>query len=93
MVNALAQAIPVLDGGTYRQKLETELIKAQGPTAWQPPPNGQLSTSLSRALLRLQEEKCLKGELRADSDARIRVTLTGRNDQIIAEYSHFSLIG
>jgi hypothetical protein len=93
MVNALAQAIPVLDGGTYRQKLEVELEKTQGPDAWRPPPNGQLSTSLSRALLRLQEEKCLKGELEDDSDARIRVTLTGRNDQIIAKYSHFSLIG
>jgi hypothetical protein len=93
MINALAQAIPVLDGGTYRQKLEAELEKTQGPDAWRPPPNGRLSTSLSRALLRLQEEKCLKGELEADSDPTIRVTLTGRNDQIIAEYSLFSLIG
>jgi hypothetical protein len=93
MVNALAEAIPVLDGGTYRQKLETELIKAQGPTAWRPPPNGQLSTSLSRALLRLQEEKFLKGVKSADIDAQVRVFLSGRNNQIIAEYSHFRLIG
>jgi hypothetical protein len=93
MVNALAQAIPVLDGGTYRQKLEAELEKIPGPDAWRPPPNGQLSTSLSRALLRLQEEKCLKGEKEADRAAQVRVSLSGRNDQIIAEYSHFSLIG
>lgn len=93
MVDALAQAIPVLDGGTYRQQLEAELQKTRGPGAWRPPPNDQLSTSLSRALLRLQEEKYLKGELKADAAARIRVTLTGRSDQIIAEYSHFSLVG
>ena len=93
MVDALAQVIPVLDGGTYRQNVETELMRTQGPNAWRPPPNGQLSTSLSRALLRLQEEKCLKGELKADAEAGIRITLTGRNDQIIAEYSNFSLIG
>jgi hypothetical protein len=93
MVNALAQAIPVLDGGTYRRKLEAELEKTQGPDAWRPPPNNQLSTSVSRALLRLQEEKCIKGEKSADSDAQIRVFFSGRNNQIIAEYSHFSLIG
>jgi hypothetical protein len=93
MVDALAQAIPVLDGGTYRQQLEAELQKTRGPGAWRPPPNDQFSTSLSRALLRLQEEKYLKGELKADAAARIRVTLTGRSNQIIAEYSHFSLIG
>ena len=93
MVDALAQAIPVLDGGTYRQKLEAELEKKQGPDAWRPPPNGQLSTSLSRALLRLQEEKFLKGVKSADIDAQVRVFLSGRNNQIIAEYSHFRLIG
>jgi len=93
MVDALAQAIPVLDGGTYQQKLEAELKKTQGPDAWRPPPNGQLSTSLTRALLRLQEEKCLTGKKVADSDQQIRVFLSGRNNQIIAEYSHFSLIG
>jgi hypothetical protein len=93
MVDALAQAIPVLDGGPYRQNLETELIKAQGPVAWRPPPNGQLSTSLSRALLRLQEEKLLKGKKRADTDTQVRVSLSGRNNQILQEYSHFSLIG
>jgi len=92
MVDALAQAIPVLDGGTYQQKLEAELKKTQGPDAWRPPPNGQLSTSLSRALLRLEEENCLKGEKRADSDTRVRVFLSGRNNQLIAEYSHFSLM-
>jgi hypothetical protein len=93
VVNAVAQAIPVLDGGTYRQKLEAELKKTQGPDAWRPPPNGQLSTSLSRALLRLQEEKCIKGEMRDDKEANVRVSLSGRNNQIIAVYSHFSLIG
>jgi len=93
MVSALALVLPVLDGGTYRQKLEDELKKAQGPDAWRPPPNGQLSTSLSRALLRLQEEKYIKGEKRADKSEQVRVFLSGRNNQIIAEYTHFSLIG
>jgi hypothetical protein len=93
MVDALAQAIPVLDGGTYRQNLEAELKKTQGPDAWRPPPNGQLSTSLSRALLRLQEEKYIKGEKRADKDAKVRVVLSGRNNQLLQEYSHFNLIG
>jgi len=93
MVDVLAQVIPVLDGGIYRQNLETELMRTQGPNAWRPPPNGQLSTSLSRALLRLQEEKYIKGEKSADKDAEVRVSLSGRNNQIIAEYSHFRLIG
>jgi hypothetical protein len=93
MVDTLAQAIPVLDGGTYRQKLEDELKKTHGSYAWRPPPNGQLSTSLSRALLRLQEQKYIKGEKSADEKAQVRVFLSGRNNQIIGEYSHFSLIG
>ena len=89
MVNSLAQVIPVLDGGTYRERLETELKKTQGPDAWCPPPNSQLSTSLSRALLRLQEEKAIKAEMKADAKSSVRISLSGRNNQVIAEYSHF----
>jgi hypothetical protein len=93
VVNALAQAIPVLDGGIYRAALEAELKKTEGPDAWRPPPNGQLSTSMSRAFLRLEEEKSIQGEIRADAASNARVALTGRNNQILKEYSHFSLIG
>jgi hypothetical protein len=85
---ALADALPVLDNGRYRRQVEDKLGEHKGVDAWIAPPDGQLSTSLSRALLRLLSEGTLRGEKRADAPKRAR--LTGRNRAVIDEYSHFS---
>ncbi len=88
-VALLAQRLPVLDGGEYRLQVEEKLRGRTGPDAWKAPPHGQLSTSLSRALLRLRTDGTLKAELRAD--ARDRKLLTGRNGGVIEQISHVSL--
>ncbi len=77
-IELLAEILPVLDGGIYRKALEERLRERSGPDSWQPPPEGQLSTSLSRALLRLRDEGILTGTLSADFTERPRVFLTGR---------------
>lgn len=88
LLAGLAEKLPVLDGGRYRQMVEEKLNEREGATAWVPPPKGQVSTSLSRALLRLVGNRTLKAEKRADAPERAR--LTGRNRAVAAEYSHFS---
>lgn len=85
---ALADALPVLDGGRYRRQVEEKLREHAGADAWVSPPIGQLSTSLSRALMRLVGEGTLRSKKRADAPERVR--LTGRNRAVIGEYSHFS---
>jgi hypothetical protein len=87
-LSGLSDKLPVLDGGRYRLKVEERLREREGAAAWVPPPTGQLSTSLSRALLRLLSDGVLKGKKQADAPARAR--LTGRNRAVVAEYSHFS---
>lgn len=84
----VAAAVPVLDGGEYRLKVEEKLRGHEGPEAWRPPPEGQVSTSLSRALLRLVLDGTLLAEERSDSPARAR--LTGRQRKVLHDYSHFS---
>ena len=84
----IAAAVPILDGGEYRLKVEEKLRDQDGPKAWRPPPEGQVSTSLSRALLRLVMDGTLLAEARADSPTRAR--LTGREQTVLHNYSHFS---
>ena len=86
-ITAISQSLPVVDGGSYRQELESKLVE-QG--VWNPPPDGCLSTSLSRAILRLIHEGVLKGESLADAGTRLR--LTGRKRAEIESFSHISLI-
>jgi hypothetical protein len=85
---ALADVLPVLDGGSYCRQVEKKLREHQGVGAWVPMPDGQISTSLSRALLRLVSDGTIKAEKRSDAQKRAR--LTGRNRAVIEEYSHFS---
>jgi hypothetical protein len=85
---ATAEAVPVLDHGIYRKMVEGKLRENEGPDGWLSPPQGQLSTSLSRALLRLISDGTLKVENRSDAPERAR--LTGRKREVISEYSHFS---
>ena len=89
VVTGLAKAIPVLDEGSYRKKVEAKLADHSGPDAWRPPPNGQISTSLSRALLRLMKAGALKDELKSDS--KDRILLTGRGQRAVQQVSHFSI--
>jgi hypothetical protein len=91
-VFALAEALPVLDGGEYRKQVEAKLLERTGADAWVPPPPGQLSTSLSRSLLRLIAAGILKPENRDDSDSSRRVLLSGRNQSMIGQFSHFTLV-
>jgi hypothetical protein len=88
VVAALAEALPVLDGGAYRKKVEAKLAEQSGADAWRPPPDEQISTSLSRAFLRLKESGTLVSDLK--SDAKDRILLTGREQRIAEQVSHFT---
>ncbi|MFT5468119.1 MAG: hypothetical protein ACI8UO_003227 [Verrucomicrobiales bacterium] len=87
-VAAAAKSVPVLDHGVYRLAVEEKLLENQSPDAWHPLPPEQLSTSVSRALLRLTSDGTLHGEKRADASARAH--LTGRGRAVFRDFSHFS---
>lgn len=90
-LKAISSEIPVLDGGVYRVEVESRLRKERdGPLVWSPPPNNQISTSLSQSILRLIADGTLVGDNKADSDEAIRITLTGRNQSKLKTFSHFS---
>ena len=90
-LKAISSEIPVLDGGVYRVEVESRLRKeSDGPLVWSPPPNNQISTSLSQSILRLIAEGTLVGDNKADSDEAIRITLTGRNQSKLKTFSHFA---
>lgn len=89
-LKGLASEIPVIDGGFYRTEVEERLGERDGRGAWSPPPNKQISTSLSQSILRLTLDGTLVGDNKADSDEAIRVTLTGRNQSKLKTFSHFA---
>jgi hypothetical protein len=70
-VETLARILPVLDGGKYRVDVEAVL----SPARWRKPPEGQVSTALSRALQRLEFEGQIA--LGRSADAKEGITLTG----------------
>lgn len=70
-VEALAQLVPVLDGGGYRSQVEAIL----NPSRWRRPPERQISTALSRALQRLEFEGHIA--LGRGDDAKDGLELTG----------------
>ena len=74
-LHILARSLPVVDGGDYRLEVERQLR----PDKWDAPTAPNLSSSLSRALLRLQSQGQLRLEKRSDSDAQVRLTGRGRN--------------
>lgn len=88
-VGRLAEQLPVLDRGAYRLEIEKILNSTDDADSWRSPSEGQLSSSLSRALLRLSEERSLILELKADSPKRL--ILTGRDYRPIREVSAFIL--
>ncbi len=79
----LRDRLPVLDGGTYRTQVETELDRR----AWTPPPPGALSASLSLALLRLKNEGRIDFADKADTPTG-RVRLAGRGGKQLATATH-----
>lgn len=72
-IERLAQRLPVLDGGVYRRAVEAQLAKDALPFLQ----NGQLSTSLSRAMFSLMFDKTLQFENKADVASG--VVFTGRD--------------
>ncbi|RKH18566.1 hypothetical protein D7X74_09195 [Corallococcus sp. CA047B] len=79
----LAVRLPVIDGGTYRQQMEEHLRKRD---VWKPRAPHEISTSLSRALIRLEESGVL--QLPARSDAPEVKLLLGRDSTPIQRISH-----
>ncbi|WP_447876069.1 protein DpdG [Serratia fonticola] len=86
VIQRLNQALPVLDGGSYRQLVE-ERISRKG---WQPLSADRLSTSLSRALLRLQLSGIINMDEKADSSGAMQ--LTGIKGSVLRTVTHLTLI-
>ena len=59
---SVAEHLPVLDGGTYRRQVEENLT----PESWRVPGAKHFSTSLSRALKRLEHDKVIEFKNTAD---------------------------
>lgn len=83
----LGAELPVLDGGKYRREVEAVLRTG----AWPKPEENSISTSLSRALQRLDREGSIKLEQRSDAGAG--VSLIGRSNRRWRDVSHVSLTG
>lgn len=81
-IGSLASAIPVLDGGSYRTEVESKLK----PEKWKSPKEGELSTSLSRALLRLRESGDIRFESRSDAGGQMK--LIGRDGRVVESVTH-----
>ncbi len=62
-LKTLSQILPVLDFGAYRQDVENAL----NPASWLKPPKFHLSTSLSRAIKRLEVSGDISLEYRSDA--------------------------
>ncbi|WLB09479.1 protein DpdG [Bradyrhizobium elkanii] len=86
--NRIAAIFPVIDGGRYRVAVEKEL----NPATWAGPPGEEyLSTSLSRALWRLNDEGRIALEHRADAgDVRV---LQGAKSRQWMKFSHARIAG
>lgn len=84
-VESAALVLPVLDRGIYRIQVEAILKDRAFPR----PREGYLSTSLSRALQRLDREGSIK--LSKSSDTKGVVALSGTNLRTWREVSHVSL--
>lgn len=79
----LATQLPVIDGGVYRQQVEEHLRKQD---VWKPCASHEVSTSLSRALIRLEESGVL--QLPARSDAPEVRVLLGKENTALQRVSH-----
>jgi hypothetical protein len=85
-VSKAAEILPVLDGGRYRKQIEDIL----NPIAWGAPIEGRISTSLSRAIQRLEREGLIAAEQRSDREGGI--VLQGTGIQAWREMTHIRLL-
>lgn len=84
-VERAAAVLPVLDGGAYRLQVEAALRES----AWPRLRTGLVSSSLSRAIQRLDREGFVTLSNRSDSEGV--VTLTGTNGRAWRDVSHIGL--
>ncbi|MFH4563716.1 protein DpdG [Vibrio alginolyticus] len=82
----LAKRLPVIDGGVYRVHIE----KCINSKNWSKPSDSELSTSLSRALLRLHHMGTIR--LQKLSDAGLR-NLKGPNKKVLMGVTHVTVLG
>jgi len=82
--HALASALPVVDGGTYRTQVEDRLV---GST-WRPTQAHEVSPCLTLSLLRLEESGRLRLDSRSDAPHR---TLLGQGFREVRSVSHVCL--
>jgi hypothetical protein len=82
---ALAQSLPVLDGGQWRIEVEAQLRT----DVWHATPPGWVSSTLARALRRLDYSGRLRLVSRADAGTAVRVPGRGGTaDRPWAEFTH-----
>ncbi len=77
----LAELLPVVDGGEFRTRVEQKIDRS----VWRSPNPDEISTSLSRALIRLHDRGDIILEERADAEKR---SLLGRKSRIVRNVSH-----
>lgn len=80
-LSMLADILPVLDGGMYRQLVEAKIDN----TSWSPPHDKTVSMSMSRTFLRLRESGHLQLENNSDAES---YGLLGREGRVIESVSH-----
>ena len=80
----LSEILPVLDNGKYRKKVENELKESE---SWKKTRINFLSSSLSRALIRLESDGVIKMSAQSDAEGNV-VTVTGKNQKAINKVSH-----
>jgi hypothetical protein len=85
-VERAAVVLPVLDGGAYRVQVEAALRE----NAWPRLRTGLASSSLSRAIQRLDREGMITLSNRSDSGGV--VSLTGANARVWRDVSHITLV-
>jgi hypothetical protein len=85
-VERTAGVLPVLDGGAYRIQVEAALKES----AWPRLRTGLVSSSLSRAIQRLDREGLITLSSRSDTEGV--VSLTGSNARIWQDVSHVALV-
>jgi hypothetical protein len=86
VISRLAECLPVIDSGVYRQEVE----QALKPETWRRPAPGHLSTSLSFALQRLHKQK--KIQLTRMADANSQLTLVGQGGRTWESFTHVRLM-
>ena len=80
-VDRLAAQLPVLDRGSYRREVESQL----NPRHWEVLKEQEISTSLTRALIRLREAGVLRLDNRSDSPSRMEMLLQGKRKLAVTD--------